>query len=148
MIFDYSNLGFTSVATEAVERLLAQARGARHGRERARDRAAWRLGRRLGDAVVAEIVAKYEAGTHTTDLAAEYGVSKSGVVDLLRQRGIRLRYRTMTPREVESAVAAYSRGMSLSQLAAESPFSQETIRKALIRAGVAMRPARRTSATG
>lgn len=143
LIYPYSNLRFTGVAVEDLERLVARARAVRRKPDHPRDRAAWRLSRRLGEAVVAEIVANYETGAHTTELAEAYTISKSGVVDLLRQQGVTLRYRSMTEAEVHQVAEQYRRGSALSELTAQSSFSQETIRKALLRAGVTMRPARR-----
>lgn len=46
---------------------------------------------RLGDAVVAELVAEFMAGTTRKELVDRYGVSLSSVVRLLRAHGARRR---------------------------------------------------------
>lgn len=43
------------------------------------------LRRRLGDETIAQIAADYKAGTPTTQLVADHGISKTGVLKLLAE---------------------------------------------------------------
>ena len=49
---------------------------------------ATRLRRRLSPETVKDLKRRYQAGEHTTALSKEYGISKSGLVSLLRSEGV------------------------------------------------------------
>ncbi|HEX7835336.1 MAG TPA: hypothetical protein VF479_07690 [Pseudolysinimonas sp.] len=141
MIDLYSNLSNRPLHPEKIEELI---RRSHEGRPPSRRNSkAFRLDRRLGKKMIDSLITRYEAGETIPALAAECGVSRSGLGDLLRRHGVTLRYQPMTNTEIKRAIQRYSQGAPLSQLATEFNASQETIRKMLIRHGVAMRPARR-----
>ena len=90
-----------------------------------------------------EIVAAYEAGETSPSIATRLNVSKSVVLSVLHARGAKVRNQPMTEADVAQATNLYEAGHSLSELAERIPFSQEAIRKALIKNGATLRPARR-----
>lgn len=96
---------------------------------------------RLPASTKAEIVARYEAGETSTALAAEYGVAKSTVLNLLRTSGAAVRRQPLTPEQVSEAVRLYESGLSLSEVAERLQVNQETMRMAILKAGVTLRPA-------
>jgi len=95
---------------------------------------------RLQASAKADIVARYEAGETSTALAAEYGVAKSTVLNLLRSAGVAVRRQPLTPQQVSEAARLYDSGLSLSQVAERLSVNQETMRMALKSAGIALRP--------
>lgn len=68
-----------------------------------------------------------------------YGLSKASVINLLEAHGVTLRRQPMSEEQVEEATTLYLGGYSLSALQRELNASRETIRRALIDAGVQMR---------
>jgi hypothetical protein len=142
LIYAYSNPGYPEKTLEELTQLRARLSAERRPVSRALSKT-WSLARRLGEGAVADLIAKYVAGSTTIELAAEYDISKSGLNGLLRKSGVQLRLQSMSDGQVQIAAARYVEGAALSQLAEELPFSQETIRKALLRAGVQLRPPRR-----
>lgn len=103
-------------------------------------RQAAKLTVRLTAEVQAEIVVAYQTGEHSTVLARRYGVSKTALLELLREAGVQLRRQPMTPEQIEQARQLYERGLSLSQASGQLGIHQDTIRLALKRAGVTLRP--------
>lgn len=83
---------------------------------------------------------RYEAGETTTALAADYGVAKSTIIGILRQKRVVVRRQPLTPEQVSEAARLYESGLSLSQVAAQLSVNQETMRVAIISAGVTIRP--------
>jgi hypothetical protein len=53
----------------------------------------YRLSDRLGEAAIQELIESFKAGTPKHELADQYGVSLSGVKNLLRERGVRRKSR-------------------------------------------------------
>lgn len=98
------------------------------------------LYRRLGEMEIARLVAEYEGGATCTVLAQRYRVSESGVKQLLHARGARVRTpRSMSPAQIDQAVGLYEQGQFLREIGEELGFSQETVRRALLRRGLSMR---------
>lgn len=98
---------------------------------------------RLSDEARNEVAVRYEAGNTTTQLASDYGVSKSTIVGILRERNVVVRRQALRPEQVSDAAQLYAEGLPLSQVAARLRVNQETMRVAIIAAGVQMRPATR-----
>ena len=61
---------------------------------------------------VADIVQQYEAGETTQQTGNRYGISKTRVATVLRERGITLRGQGLTDEQVAEAVTLYSAGKS------------------------------------
>lgn len=98
-----------------------------------------RIRRRLSPEVIETLVARYMAGEETPALSREYGISASGLRDLLRAKGVSLRGHAITPKDVERAMRLHERGWTITKIASETGYSRDTIRTALRRHGVALR---------
>lgn len=94
---------------------------------------------RLRDDQRVAVASRYEAGATTTQLANEYGVAKSTIIGILRSAQVVVRRQSLTPEQVSEAARLYRKGLSLSQVATQLGVNQETMRVAVIRAGVALR---------
>ncbi|MGC4192320.1 MAG: hypothetical protein QM589_14300 [Thermomicrobiales bacterium] len=97
------------------------------------------LRRRLSPEVIEEMVARYRAGEETPALSLEYGISKTGLRQMLLAEGVRFRKHRITPEDAEKAVLLYERGMTITQVVERLGYSYGTIRAALHDNGVAMR---------
>lgn len=73
-------------------------------------------------------------------LADEYGVAKSTILRILRESRVVVRRQSLTAEQVSEASQLYESGLSLSQLAEQLQVNQETMRVAIIAAGVMLRP--------
>ena len=99
-----------------------------------------RVRRRLQPGIIQEIVRKYEAGAMTPALCAEFGLSKTSVLRLLREQGVDLRRRPLTDEQVAVAAEMYASGLPIATIAAHFDTSYNNVRQRLIKAGVRMRP--------
>lgn len=95
---------------------------------------------RLGQERVEGLVGAYRAGVPTMQLMDEYGLSKTAVLALLHNAGVQLRRQPLTPAQVEAAKRLYERGHSLAGIERPLGLPSESVRRALMEAGVAMRP--------
>lgn len=82
---------------------------------------------------------RYESGAITTQLARDYGVAKSTIIGILWDKNVVVRRQPLTPEQVSEAAHFYEDGLSLSQVATQLGVNQETMRVAIIKAGVALR---------
>ncbi|MFZ1301666.1 MAG: hypothetical protein WAQ27_03805 [Candidatus Microsaccharimonas sp.] len=82
---------------------------------------------------------RYGAGETTTALAQEYGVAKSTIIGILRARNVVMRRQPLTTEQVSEAARLYKSGLSLSQVAERLRINQETMRTAILAAGVVLR---------
>lgn len=137
IVYLCSNKSTTSV-TAAQIRAISGSIGDSERDSRPRVRHGWN---RLTDEQRVEVARRYEVGDTTTELAKAYGVAKSTIIGILRERNIVVRRQPMTPDQVRDAVGLYESGLSLSQVALQLNVNQETMRVAIIRAGVQIRPA-------
>lgn len=97
------------------------------------------LRRRLSPETVVELARRYEAGEHTTALSKEYGISRSGLISLLRSEEVTLRRRPLSTTATERAIQLYEEGLTIQQVSAQVDASYGTIRKMLHRKGVEVR---------
>jgi transposase-like protein len=111
---------------------------AQTSREAPMPRRKWK---RLSDDARAQVVARYSAGDTTTALAKDYDVAKSTIIGILRANHVVVRRQPMTAQQVGDAARLYESGLSLSQVAEALSVNQETMRVAIIKAGVKIRPA-------
>lgn len=85
------------------------------------------------------VVARYSNGETSTTLAEEYGVAKSTILRILREARVVVRRQPMTLEQVSEAAQLYEAGLSLSQVAKRLDVNQETMRTAILKAGVVLR---------
>ena len=98
------------------------------------------VNRRLGSKTIARLVADYRAGTPTTQLTVKYGIGKSTVLRLLEDAGVPMRRQPISDEVTIMAVSLYEAGKSLAAIAREVGQAKQSIRLALLKAGVEMRP--------
>lgn len=97
------------------------------------------LRRKLPPEVIDEIVSRYLSGEFTTDLSCEYGISKSGLLKLLRAEGVSIRKRSITSEDTDRVVQLYEGGMSITEIVEQIGYSYSTVRKSLHHSGVVVR---------
>lgn len=98
------------------------------------------VNRRLGSKTIARLVADYRAGIPTTDLTTKYGIGKSTVLRLLQDNNVPMRRQGVSENQTIQAIALYAEGKSLTMIADELKLAKQSIRLALLKAGVWMRP--------
>ena len=69
----------------------------------------------------------------------DYGIGKGSVLRLLREAGLTLRNRRLSPADLESAVELYQSGLSLKAVGEQLGFSIDAVRGGLLRAGQQLR---------
>ena len=94
---------------------------------------------RLSSEAKQAILQRYEAGETSTALATEYSVAKSTILNLLRSNNVVVRRQPLTPHQVSDAARLYESGLSLSEVAMKLKINQETMRMAVVKAGVVLR---------
>lgn len=66
-----------------------------------------RLDRRLSADTVADLVRAYRSGTSTGKLCEIHHLSKGGLLKILAEHGVEMRYQPMTADEIDWAVRLY-----------------------------------------
>jgi AraC-like DNA-binding protein len=94
------------------------------------------LRRRLAPQTIEELGARYTAGAGTLALSREFGISDSGLRQLLLAEGVSLHGHAITVLDAETAVHLYGRGMTIKQVVAHIGYSDGTIRRVLRKHGV------------
>lgn len=89
--------------------------------------------------MIEEIVTRYTAGEKTPALSQAFGISESGVRDLLRAEGITLRGHAITLVDADKAVRLYESGLTITAVAAQLEYAHGTIRTALLKSGIVLR---------
>ncbi len=84
-------------------------------------------------------MARYNAGEETPALSREYGISKSGLRQLLLAEGVSFRRQTITPEDAERAVRLYESDLTIKHVVGQVGYSFGAIRRTLHENGVAMR---------
>ncbi|WP_067988923.1 hypothetical protein [Nocardia caishijiensis] len=102
-----------------------------------------RLDRRLSAETIAELVAAYRAGTSTGKLCETHHLSKGGLLKILAEHGVEMRYQPMTTDEIDWAARLYGDGQSLNAVARVTGKSKGSVWKALRTRGVTMRSSTR-----
>jgi hypothetical protein len=93
----------------------------------------------LDEATIAQLVADYEAGTPSTRLMRDYGLSKGTVLSLLHEAGAAMRFQGLSDEQVLEATRLYQAGWSLKRVGDHLDVDHETVRQALRRLGVQLR---------
>ncbi|WP_433657875.1 helix-turn-helix domain-containing protein [Nocardia sp. CA-128927] len=95
---------------------------------------------RLTDDDKSTILADYEAGTSTKQLAAKYRLGKGTILDILRTSGATIReQRHLTKDEIQYAITRYQHGESLARIGNHLGVAHTTIRTTLQRHGITRR---------
>lgn len=138
-VFLYSNLGRPHRTPEELASLTAIVRD---GTLRPIDK--FRIDnvtRRLGTEKIAELIADYQSGISSGELTTKYALAKGTVLRLLEDEGVLRQRQSLSDSQVVNLVSGYvDDKKSIAKLAAESGIAGTTIRRALISAGVEMRP--------
>jgi hypothetical protein len=95
--------------------------------------------RRLNADELAQVVSDYEAGRSTTWLMQNYQLGKGTVLGILAERGVKMRGQGIPDALLQDAITLYASGLSLQRVATRLHCSAETVRQALIAAGVSLR---------
>jgi len=95
-----------------------------------------RLDRRLDAELVARLVAEYEAGIPTTQLARDCQLAKGSVLKLLHDSGATVRRRKLTVEQIEAATRLYQSGRSFTEIGEELEVGRSTIWRMLKDRGV------------
>lgn len=98
-----------------------------------------RLDARMTPACIAQLVAEYQAGTPTTELARSYGLGKGTVLRLLHEGGVRMRTHRMSDEQARQAVQLYEQGLSLATVGERLGFDAHTIHRILVNHDVPLR---------
>lgn len=88
-----------------------------------------------------QLVDRYRAGALQRELAAQYGVNRRTVAEIVKQHGA-TKCRRLTSRQIDQAVVAYLNGHSLATIAKQLGVTDNTVRSRLLERGVEMRDAR------
>lgn len=100
----------------------------------------WLVRRRLTDEQVAELVELYQSGVGTPELSARFGISKPSVLELLHDRGVRMRRQSLTKTQRAHAVQLYEEGLAIKPIAARLNSSFGAVHRVLKAEGVRLRP--------
>jgi transposase-like protein len=95
--------------------------------------------RRLPPEEIEELVGAYLAGATALALAGKHSVHRTTVLALLERHQVARRGRVLTPDHIERAISLYASGRSCASIAKDLKVNPETIRQALLKAGVALR---------
>jgi DNA-directed RNA polymerase specialized sigma24 family protein len=95
--------------------------------------------KRLGPDSVQQLVADYEAGDSTTILMRTYGLGKGTVLAILEEQGVKMRGQGIPDDRLSEVSDLYSGGLSLMRISKKLDCGAETVRQALLRAGVTLR---------
>jgi transposase-like protein len=101
-----------------------------------------RLDRRLSPDTIAELVAAYHSGSSTNQLCWRYGISKGGMLKVLADHDVTMRYQPMTDDEITEAVRLYVNDeLSIRSTAERLGKSKGSVWKSLRERGIQMRAA-------
>ena len=125
-----------------LKRLAAASKSAHAAPEPTEDRRVTNraLRRRLAPGTVDEIVKRYVDGESSPKLCIEYGVSRNGLLKLLRGRGVQIRQQPVPDEVIAQAADLYEGGMSLAGVSERVDVPRNTVRNMLVAHGVTMRP--------
>jgi hypothetical protein len=105
-------------------------------------RTARHVQRRLNIDEVDDLVRRYRAGAKVGELAANFGVHRDTVSEILDRQGIARRQKGLAPELLSELIALYRSGSSLATIGAKMSVDPGTVALALRRAGTPLRPRR------
>lgn len=95
---------------------------------------------RLEPAERAALAEVYRQGSTVLQLVAMFEVSRTTVLTILDQQGVRRRYRKLGPAQLRVAVRLYKAGWSFARVGKDLGLDAGTVHKAFVRAGIPTRP--------
>ncbi len=95
--------------------------------------------RRLSADERGQLAADYEAGKSTTWLMRNYHLGKGTVLGILAEHGVKMRGQGIPDDRLREVIDLYKSGQSLMLVAEHIGCSGETVRQALLRAGLKLR---------
>jgi transposase-like protein len=95
--------------------------------------------RRLPPEEVEELVAAYLGGATALALAGKHSIHRTTVLALLERQQVSRRGRVLTRDHIKRAVSSYASGSSCASIGKQLRVNPETVRRALLKAGMAMR---------
>jgi hypothetical protein len=101
--------------------------------------------RRLQTEELEELAQAYLAGATLAQLSDRFRQHRSTIATELERRGVPRRYRLVKGERLDLAIQSYQDGNSVVTIGKEFGVAGETVRKALIQAGVKLRPRRGTT---
>ena len=102
----------------------------------AKTRTTKHIHRRLRPPEITELVAAYQGGKTVYEFAQQFS---NNVSELLKREGVLLRWRSLSPSQIDLAVELYREGHSAAAMAPHFECGPGTVRLALIKAGITMR---------
>lgn len=97
------------------------------------------LKRRLAAEIIETIVTRRKSGEKVKVLCEEYGISESGLNDLMTKAEAPVRANPITLEDIDMAVQLYESGLTVNQVVKQLGYSIRTIRRVLHQRGVVMR---------
>jgi hypothetical protein len=97
--------------------------------------------KRLRPDEIEMLIAAYRAGIPIRELAAHHGVHRATVMQIVERAGEPRRYPALGPGDIQRAAEMYACGMSLAAVGTALAVNANTVRLALLKAGVRMRDA-------
>lgn len=95
-----------------------------------------RVRRRLSPEVIARVVERYQTGATAAELGAEHGVSKNGMLKLLREQGVQIRAKSLPTTVIAQAMHLHERGLSMRQVSEQLGVSRTALRRNFQKMGV------------
>jgi len=98
-----------------------------------------RAQQRLTEDRARQLIAEYLAGANMRQVAERWGVHRTTVATQLRRAGVNPRPSGLGNQDVDEATQLYADGWSLARLGKRYECSADTVRSALLKAGLVMR---------
>jgi hypothetical protein len=95
--------------------------------------------KRLGPDVIRQLVRDYEAGESTTALTQSYALGKGTVLRILEDNNVKMRGQGISDGQLAEALRLYNNGWALQQVGGHFDCTAETVRQALMVAGIPLR---------
>ena len=95
-----------------------------------------RVRRRLSPEAIAQVVERYQTGATAAELGAEHGVSKNGMLKLLREQGVQIRAKSLPTTVITQAMHLHERGLSMRQVSEQLGVSRTALRRNFREMGV------------
>jgi hypothetical protein len=98
--------------------------------------------RRFQEGDLEDLAEAYLAGATLSELGERFRMHRATIASELERMGVARHYRLVEGERLHLAIQGYQNGKSVATIGKELCVSGETVRKALIRAGLSMRPRR------
>jgi hypothetical protein len=95
--------------------------------------------KRLRPDVIQQLVIDYKAGHSATTLMQAYGLGKGTVLGIVQEQGVKMRGHGVPDDRLGEVIELYKSGLSLMRISKQFDCSAETVRQALLGAGITLR---------